>query len=126
MRNWQRIYAADPGLTFNQNHNDPAKRAVFGNVKFRQAMSLALNREEMNESSSLGLAVPQQARSTSAHRSTIRSGRRTLPSTPLTAPAHCSMRSALPRTRTGTGRWPAAMFCGSTWTSTRPTPTPPS
>ena len=27
LRNWQRIYAADPGLTFNQNHNDPAKRA---------------------------------------------------------------------------------------------------
>ena len=61
LRNWQRIYAADPGLTFNQNHDDPAKRAVFGDVRFRQAMSLALNREEMNEFLFLGMGVPQQA-----------------------------------------------------------------
>ena len=61
LRNWQRIYAADPGLTFNQNHNDPAKREVFGNVKFRQAMSLALDREEMNELLFLGMGVPAQA-----------------------------------------------------------------
>ena len=61
LRNWQRIYAADPGLTFNQNHNDPAKRAVFGDVRFRQAMSLALNRDEMNEFLFLGMGIPQQA-----------------------------------------------------------------
>ena len=58
---WERIYGAYPGLTFNQNHQDPAKREVFQNLKFRQAMSVAINREEMNELVFLGLGVPQQA-----------------------------------------------------------------
>ena len=61
LRNWQQIIAADPGLTFNQNHLDPAKRELFQNVKFRQAMSLAINRDQMNELLFLGLGVPQQA-----------------------------------------------------------------
>jgi peptide/nickel transport system substrate-binding protein len=58
---WQKIRGADPSLTFNQNHKDPARREIFQNVKFRQAVSLAINREEMNELLYLGLAVPQQA-----------------------------------------------------------------
>lgn len=59
--NWERIYGAYPAVVFNQNHHEPAKREVFQNLKFRQAMSLAINREEINELAFLGLGVPQQA-----------------------------------------------------------------
>ncbi len=34
---------------FNVTHEDPEKRKVFGDVSFREAMSLAINREELNE-----------------------------------------------------------------------------
>ena len=61
LREWQKIYAADPGITFNQNHDDPNKNALFQNVKFRQAMSLAINRDQMNDLLFIGMATPQQA-----------------------------------------------------------------
>jgi len=56
-----------PGLgqnvfySFNVNHKDPAMRAVFSDVRFRQAMSLALNRDEINEIIYLGQGEPQQS-----------------------------------------------------------------
>lgn len=45
---------------FNVTHEDPAKRDVFGNVKFREAMSIAINREELNEVGFFGQGTPQQ------------------------------------------------------------------
>ena len=45
---------------FNVTHEDPAKRAVFGNVKFREAMSVAINRDELNEVGFFGQGTPQQ------------------------------------------------------------------
>ncbi|MGQ9629446.1 MAG: ABC transporter substrate-binding protein [bacterium] len=45
----------------NQNVKDPVLRDLFRNKKFRQALSLALNREEVNELVYLGLAKPRQA-----------------------------------------------------------------
>ena len=56
-----------PGLgenvfyAFNVNHKDPALRAIFEDLRFRQAMSLALNRAEINEIVYLGQGQPQQA-----------------------------------------------------------------
>jgi peptide/nickel transport system substrate-binding protein len=48
-------------LTFNITHNDPRLRAVYGDLRFRQAMSHALNRDEMNEVLYFGLGTPAQA-----------------------------------------------------------------
>ncbi len=46
---------------FNITHPDPEMAKIFGDIRFRQAMSLAINREEMQEIVYLGQGVPQQA-----------------------------------------------------------------
>ena len=45
---------------FNVTHEDEAKRAAFGDVRFREAMSLAINRAELNEVGFFGQGTPQQ------------------------------------------------------------------
>jgi len=45
---------------FNVTHEDAAKRAVFGDVRFREAMSIAINRDELNEVGFFGQGTPQQ------------------------------------------------------------------
>ncbi|SMX23750.1 ABC transporter substrate-binding protein [Boseongicola aestuarii] len=45
---------------FNVTHEDPAKRAVFGDLSFREAMSLAINREQLNEVGFFGQGTPMQ------------------------------------------------------------------
>lgn len=47
-------------FAFNMTSEDMAKREVFGNLKFRQAMSVAINRDEINEVAYFGLGKPQQ------------------------------------------------------------------
>jgi peptide/nickel transport system substrate-binding protein len=58
------LYAADLGAIvkyqFNITVNDPALRAIFNDVRFREAMSLAINREEINDTIFFGLGVPRQ------------------------------------------------------------------
>ena len=49
-----------PVLSFNLTHNDPGKRALFNDVRFRRAMSIALDRQEMIETSFLGEGQPHQ------------------------------------------------------------------
>jgi peptide/nickel transport system substrate-binding protein len=44
---------------FNQSIDDPGLREIFQNVKFRQAMSVSINRDEINEVSYLGLGTPR-------------------------------------------------------------------
>jgi len=44
---------------FNQSIADDSLRELFQNPKFRQAMSLAIDREQINEVSYLGLGVPR-------------------------------------------------------------------
>ncbi len=51
---------ADVAVAFNQNHPDPVLKKIFGDVKFRQAMSLGINRGEINELIFLGQAAPRQ------------------------------------------------------------------
>ena len=50
-----------PAIVFNQTHTDPKLRAVYGDVRFRQAMSLAIDRNELNEVLWFGLGTPEQA-----------------------------------------------------------------
>jgi peptide/nickel transport system substrate-binding protein len=48
-------------IAFNITHKDPVLRQVYGDVRFRKAMSLAINRSELNEVLWFGLGRPAQA-----------------------------------------------------------------
>jgi len=45
----------------NLTHKDPVLRKLFNDIRFRQAASLAINRDEINETLYFGKAVPRQA-----------------------------------------------------------------
>ena len=51
---------AYPVFGINVTHPDLEKRAVFGDLRFRQAMSVAMNRDEINEVAFLGLGEAKQ------------------------------------------------------------------
>lgn len=51
---------AMPVFSFNVTSEDAGKRAVFGDIRFRQAMSVAINRDELNETSFFGQGEPKQ------------------------------------------------------------------
>jgi len=54
-------YGADVKLEVNLTYpNDPARQTLYQDVRFRRALSLAINREEINETTYLGLGVPRQ------------------------------------------------------------------
>lgn len=46
---------------FNRTHKDPVLREIFADVRFSQAMSLAMDREEINEVVYLGQGRPMQS-----------------------------------------------------------------
>ncbi len=50
-----------PTLTFNITHNNPKLRAIYADLRFRQAISHAINRDEINEVLYFGLGKPSQA-----------------------------------------------------------------
>lgn len=50
-----------PVLIFNYTHKDPVLAKIYSDVRFRKAMSLAMNRSEINEELFLGLAKLEQA-----------------------------------------------------------------
>lgn len=52
---------ADVALAPNQNHPDPVLKKLFGDVRFRQALSVGINRGEINELVFLGQGTPRQA-----------------------------------------------------------------
>ncbi len=47
-------------FSFNLTHEDPEKRKVFSDLRFRQAMSVAINRDEINEVAFFGLGEAKQ------------------------------------------------------------------
>ncbi len=47
-------------FSFNVTHQDMEKRKVFSNLKFRQAMSVAINRDEVNKVAFFELGKPKQ------------------------------------------------------------------
>ncbi len=44
----------------NMTHENLEKRKVFGDLRFRQALSVAINREEINEAAFFGMGEPKQ------------------------------------------------------------------
>lgn len=50
-----------PTFIFNMTDKDPVLRKIYGDIRFRYAMSLAINRDEVNETLFLGLGTPEQA-----------------------------------------------------------------
>jgi len=58
---WRDATGANPVILLNQTCKDPVLRKLFQNDKFRKALSLAINRDEINEFCYLGTAKPRQA-----------------------------------------------------------------
>lgn len=58
---WRPALGADPGITLNLTHQDPALREVINDVRFRRALSVAIDREEINDLIYHGLGNPQAA-----------------------------------------------------------------
>jgi peptide/nickel transport system substrate-binding protein len=58
---WRQGVGSDVTLYVNQNVQDEALRPIFEDVRFRQALSLALNREEIWQLVYMGLGEPRQA-----------------------------------------------------------------
>lgn len=58
------LYSADLGAIrkyqFNLTVADPVLRTIFNDIRFREAMSLAINRKEINDTIYFGLGVPRQ------------------------------------------------------------------
>lgn len=57
---WESAESAEVVYAFNLNHKDSDMRELFQELKFRQAMSLAIDRQELNEFVFLNTATPQQ------------------------------------------------------------------
>jgi peptide/nickel transport system substrate-binding protein len=47
-------------FSFNVTHPDMEKRSVYGDIRFRQAMSMAMNRAEINDVAYYGMGVVEQ------------------------------------------------------------------
>jgi len=52
---------SDASVTFNLNHQDLVLREIFNDIRFRQAMSLAINRDMINEVLFFGRATVRQS-----------------------------------------------------------------
>ena len=48
-REWKQSVAETDQYSFNLNHKDPVLREIFQDIRFRRAMSLAINRQEIND-----------------------------------------------------------------------------
>ena len=57
---WTSGMANEVIYQFNLTHNDPVMREIFQDVRFRRAMSLAIDRQEINEVIYFGHAEPMQ------------------------------------------------------------------
>lgn len=57
---WQRLQSSDVALQFNFNHEDSRLRELFWDVRFRRALSLAIDRDEINTVIYFSRATPRQ------------------------------------------------------------------
>ena len=57
---WPRPYGSDVALMVNLTHPDTTIRKIFQDVRFRRALSLSINREEINDIAYYGHGVPRQ------------------------------------------------------------------
>ena len=58
---WRLAVSSQPVLIFNHNHPDPFVRELFNNRHFKEALSIAINRNEINELVFYGAGKPWQA-----------------------------------------------------------------
>ena len=59
---WQRVQGTDVAYQLNLTYtDDPILRNIFRDVRFRRALSLAINRDEINQALYYGMATPRQA-----------------------------------------------------------------
>ncbi|KRE58050.1 ABC transporter substrate-binding protein [Paenibacillus sp. Soil750] len=58
---WTQAAWSSAGLQFNQTIGDPNLRKLFQDIKFREAVSVAVDRKEISEIVTNGLGAPQQA-----------------------------------------------------------------
>ncbi|MCI3927684.1 ABC transporter substrate-binding protein [Paenibacillus sp. TRM 82003] len=58
---WNTADWASTSVQLNQTTEDPKLRALFQDIRFREALSLAVDREQVSEIVTLGLGAPQQA-----------------------------------------------------------------
>lgn len=61
VRRWENTKASKIAYMINRSHPNPVKREMFQNKEFRQALSLAINRKEINDFVYLGTGTPCQA-----------------------------------------------------------------
>lgn len=57
---WPRPYGSDVVFQFNLTHPNDRLRKIFQDVRFRRAMSMAIDRDEINDIVYMGKAVPRQ------------------------------------------------------------------
>jgi len=58
---WLPALGADVGIFVNQNVKDPGLKKIFTNIRFRQALSIAINRDEINQLIYHGVGKPRSA-----------------------------------------------------------------
>jgi len=58
---FDKLWGSELFFSFELNHKDPVLREIFNDIRFRQAMSLAINREDISQTLYFGKAVPRQA-----------------------------------------------------------------
>ena len=57
---WNRLHGSDLSIQANMNYADERKRKIFADVRFRRALSMAINRDEMNDIIYFGRGTPRQ------------------------------------------------------------------
>jgi len=55
------VRGAEVAVAFNQEHKDPVLKAIFNDIRFRRATSVAINREQINKLVFLNQGTPRQA-----------------------------------------------------------------
>jgi len=61
VRLWRQTWGNAVTIKLNHTHKDPVMRKIINDVRFKRALSLAINREEINQLLFLGLGTPRQA-----------------------------------------------------------------
>lgn len=61
IKKWKLANSSECMFAFNLNHKNPVKRKIYNDLRFRQAMSLAINRKRINQTLYFGLAKEYQA-----------------------------------------------------------------
>ena len=54
------LNGSDIGISLNRNHPEQWRAELYQHLRFRQALSMAINRDEVNEAAFFGLAAPRQ------------------------------------------------------------------